>query len=309
MARCEHPLGMSWHDYDEALIERGCAILDLGSLTSWKEELMAMNDDKLGRPYEFPNSYISFLAFMKVGFDITYRTVEGIVRELSEYVRFVEEIHYTHMRRRILTLMKGKKPSEMVDGLEEEDAEPITVIVDSSGLSTTNKGSYIEDKWKKEKRKYVKLHLVADKKTKKIVGFRVTSEKTGDSKKFIPLVKDVVKKRKVAKAYADRAYDARKNFNLLREEKIEPAIRLRKNAITRSLGSPLRREEAVLVKKVGYEGWKEVKDYGKRWLVEIVFSSFKRVLGDTLRSKKFLSQKAEASLKVILYNRFLSIHP
>ena len=157
----------------------------------------------------------------------------------------------------------------------------------------------------------MKLHLVADKKTKKIVGFRVTSEKTGDSKKFIPLVKDVVKrKRKVAKAYADRAYDARKNFNLLREEKIEPAIRLRKNAITRSLGSPLRREEAVLVKKLGYEGWKELKDYGKRWLVEIVFSSFKRVLGDTLRSKKkFPSQKAEASLKVMLYNRFLSIHP
>ena len=51
---------------------------------------------------------------MKVGFDIPYRrTVEGIVRELSGYVRFVEEIHYTHMRRRILALMKGKKPSEM----------------------------------------------------------------------------------------------------------------------------------------------------------------------------------------------------
>ncbi len=85
------PLGMqSWHDYDEALIERGCAILDLGSLTSWREELDAMNREKLGRPFEFPNSYISFLAFAKVGFDTPYRTLEGIVRELSEYVRFVE---------------------------------------------------------------------------------------------------------------------------------------------------------------------------------------------------------------------------
>ena len=64
------PGGMSWHDYDETLIERGCAILDLGSLTSWKVELDAMNAEKIGRPYEFPNSYISFLAFMKVGFDI-----------------------------------------------------------------------------------------------------------------------------------------------------------------------------------------------------------------------------------------------
>ncbi len=69
------------------------------------------------------------------------------------------------------------------------------------------------------------------------------------------------------------------------------------------------REEAILVKRLGYEGWKELKDYGKRWIVEIVLSSFKRVLGDVLRSRKFLSQKAEASLKVILYNKFLFIHP
>jgi hypothetical protein len=303
------PGGMSWHDYDETLIERGCAILDLGSLTSWKEELDAMNAEKLGRPFEFPNSYISFLAFMKVGFDIPYRTVEGVGRALSEYIRFVEEMHYTHMRRRILASMKGKKPSEIVGPVDDGEEEPITVIVDSSGLSTTNKGSYIEDKWKKEKRKYVKLHLVADKKTGKIVGFRVTGEKTGDNKKFVPMMKEVSKKRKVAKAYADAAYDARKNFDVLHGAGIEPAIKLRKNASTKSHGCPARREEALLVKRLGYQGWSELKDYGKRWLVEIVFSSFKRVLGETLRSRKFLTQKAEASIKVMLYNKFLSIQP
>src|SRR2546422_711769 len=61
----------------------------------------------------------------------------------------------------------------------------MTVIVDSSGLSTTNKGSYIEDRWKREKR----------------------------------------------------------------------------------------RQEAVMLDALGYEGWKSVRDYGKRWLVEVVFSS------------------------------------
>jgi hypothetical protein len=101
----------SWHDYDEALIERRCAILDLGSLTSWKEELDSMNREKLGRgrsssPTRTSRSSASSL---KVGFGIPYRTLEGVVRELSEYVRFVEEMHYTHMRRRILTSMKGKK--------------------------------------------------------------------------------------------------------------------------------------------------------------------------------------------------------
>ncbi len=300
----------SWHDYDEALIERGCAILDLGSLTSWREELEAMNSAKLGRPFEFPNSYISFLAFVKVGFDIPYRTLEGITRELEEYVRFVEEMHYTHMRRRILDSMKGKKPSEIIGAEDVADGdEPMTIIADSSGLSVSNKGSYIEDKWKKEKRKYVKLHILADKKTGKIKGFRVTSEKTGDNAKFVPMVKEVAKKKRVAKVYADAAYDARKNFNLLREIGAEPAIKLRKNASLKLMGSRARREEAMLLDALGYEGWKSVKDYGKRWLVEITFSAFKRVLGETLRARRFLSQKAEASLKVMLYNRLLSIRP
>jgi hypothetical protein len=304
------PLGsQSWHDYDEALIERGCAILDLGSLTSWSEELDAMNSVKLGRPFEFPNSYISFLSFVKVGFDIPYRTLEGITRELSEYVRFVEEMHYTHMRRRILASMKGKKPSEIIGADDADGDEPMTIIVDSTGLSVSNKGSYIEDAWKREKKKYVKLHILADKKTGKIKGFRVTSEKTTDTKKFVPMVREVAKKRKVAKAYADAAYDSRKNFNLLREIGAEPAIKLRKNASLKLMGSRSRRDEAMLLDALGYEGWKSVKDYGKRWLVEITFSAFKRVLGETLRARRFLSQKTEASLKVMLYNRFLSIRP
>jgi hypothetical protein len=307
------PLGLSsWHDYDEALIERGCAILDLGSLVSWREELDAMNAEKLGRPFEFPNSYISFLAFVKIGFDLPYRTLEGITRELEEWVRFVEEMHYTHMRRRILGSMKGKKPSEIIDADAADAAdgtEPMTVIADSTGLSVSNKGSYIEDKWKKDKRKYVKLHILADKKTGKIKGFRVTSEKTADTKKFVPMVKEVAKKKRVAKVYADAAYDARKNFNLLKKIGAEPAIKLRKNASLKLMGSRARRDEAIILDALGCEGWKSVKDYGKRWLVEITFSAFKRVPGETLRARTFLGQRAEASLKVMLYNRFLSIRP
>jgi uncharacterized iron-regulated protein len=101
---------------------------------------------------------------------------------------------------------------------------PITVVVDSTGLTTTTtKGSYIEDKWKKEKRKYLKLHIMADKETKKIVGFRVTSEHTGRFEKVLaPLVKEASKTNKIKKAYADHtAYDSRKNFNVLKEKGIE----------------------------------------------------------------------------------------
>ena len=69
----------------------------------------------------------------------------------------------------------------------------------------------------------MRLHILADKKTGKIAGFRVTSEHTGDSKKFVPLVKEASKKNKIAKVYGDTAYDARKNFNLLDQLEINRA--------------------------------------------------------------------------------------
>jgi Transposase DDE domain len=88
----------------------------------------------------------------------------------------------------------------------------------------------------------------------------------------------------------------------------EPAIRIRNNAsTTRSKVCPLRRDEVFLIKKLGFEGWKQLKDAGRRWIAEIVFSSIKRVLGEDLFSKKFNAQKVEAGLKVILYNKFISL--
>ncbi len=44
-------------------------------------------------------------------------------------------------------------------------------------------------------------------------------------------------------------------------------------------GCPLRRDEVLLIKKLGFEGWKQLKDAGRRWIAEIVFSSIKRVHG------------------------------
>jgi len=300
------PLGMSWHDYNEALIERGSSLMDFGFISTWKEEVESMNEGKEGRPYRFPESYVSFLAFLKVGFDMPYRELQGVTRALSEYIKPLEEMHFTQARRRIIGMVRKRKPSEMA---KPEGDEPLTIVADSTGLSTTRKGSYIEAMWRREKRKFVKLHILADPKTKKIVGFRVTTERTRDGRKFSPMVKEVSKKGKVKKAYADAAYDSRRNFNLLDELKIEPAIKTRRDASARSCGCPLRREEVLLVRSVGYDRWREMKEYGRRWMVEVVFSSFKRVLGEALRSRRFVSQKAEASLKVMLYNRFLSIRP
>ncbi len=120
-------------------------------------------------------------------------------------------------------------------------------------------------------------------------------------------MKESAKKHDIDKVHGDKAYDDRKNFNILDYINAEPAISIRKNASTILKKCPLRRDEVLLIKKIGYQGWKQLKDSGRRWIAEIVFSSIKRVLGENLLSKKFKAQKVEAGLKVMLYNKFISL--
>jgi len=44
----------------------------------------------------------------------------------------------------------------------------------------------------------------------------------------------------------------------------EPAIKIRKNASARSKGCPLRRDEVLLIRKLGYDGWMEGFERSKR---------------------------------------------
>ena len=296
------PANKSWHDYNESLIERGRVLIDVSFIKSSNKEIKKMNIDKVGAPFQYSDSYVQFLAFLKIGFKIPYRMVQGIVRGLSDYVR-IEEIHFTHIRRRMIRLKPSILEMDFGDGKEE----PITLIVDASGLTVSRKGHYIEQKWIRKKKEFVKLHIAVDAKSKKVVSFRITKGTVHDAKKFCPLVREAAKKYDIEKLHADKAHDNRRNFNLLDELDVEPAIEIRNNASTRSGGCQLRREEVLLIKKLGYEGWKRIKDAGRRWIAEIVFSSIKRVLGEDLLSRKFSTQKVEAGLKVMLYNKFISL--
>jgi len=299
------PLNKSWHDYNELLIERGRILMDTSFLKSAKREIKNMNKGKVGAPFEYSRTYIQFLAFLKIGFKISYRTVQGITRGLSDYIR-IEEIHFTQIRRRILKV-KPSVGNLNLDNDNGDDNKPLTLIVDASGLTITKKGDYIEQKWIRKKKEFVKLHIAVDAKSEKIVSFRVTKGNVHDSKKFSPMIREAYKEYDIDKVYADKAHDNRCTFNLLDDLNIEPAIQIRKNASIKTKGCSLRRDEVLLISRLGYERWKQLKDTGRRWIAEIVFSSLKRVLGENLLSRKFKAQKVEAGLKVMLYNKFIGL--
>jgi hypothetical protein len=90
--------------------------MDISFLESSKREIKNMNKGKIGAPFEYSRTYIQFLAFLKIGFKIAYRIVQGIVRGLSDYIR-IEEIHFTQIRRRIIKI----KPSVGNLNLDNDD--------------------------------------------------------------------------------------------------------------------------------------------------------------------------------------------
>jgi Transposase DDE domain len=107
-------LNKSWHDYSESLIERGRILIDVSFLKSSNKEIKKMNKGKVGAPFQYSDSYVEFLAFLKIGFKNPYRMVQGIVRGLAEYAKIVEEIHFTHIRRRMIKI----KPSIVNDNVQ-----------------------------------------------------------------------------------------------------------------------------------------------------------------------------------------------
>jgi hypothetical protein len=97
-----------------------------------------------------------------------------------------------------------------------------------------------------------------------VVSFRITRGNVHYTTKFCPLVRETVEKYNIDKVYADKAHDNKKNFNLLYDLKVEPAIEIRKNASIRATGCPLRRDEVLLIKKLGYQGMESAQRCRKK---------------------------------------------
>ena len=55
-------------------------------------------------------------------------------------------------------------------------------------------------------------------------------------------------------------HDVLRSFNLLDNLNIESAIQIRKNVSIKAKGCPLRRDEVLLIRKVGYQEWKQLKE-------------------------------------------------
>ncbi len=144
---------------------------------------------------------------------------------------------------------------------------------------------------------------------------KVTDEHVHDSKALPDLVEDITKSNSmttaaavvVGKLFADGAYDGNDIFRCLADNGILPCIKVRKNAKVRLKTNHTLRNLAVISQGNDLQKWTDRVSYGKRWIVETVFSCIKRRFGEYVYSVKFENMVKEMTLKASLYNKILFI--
>ena len=294
---------MNWNKYNESLVKRGEVLLDFDVIDNWPTELEKMNQGKEGRKFVYPDSFIKLLGYMRAYFHLPYRQTEGVIREhASNTLPSIPD--YSNINRRINRL-DIKVNNHDKSNLQYDDY--FIIAIDYTGVKVTNRGEWIRHKWN-VKRGYLKIHLAVDTKKKRIISLNVTSEQVHDSQVLSVLIDDItMNQNKVVDAMiADGSYDNNKNFQYLSFKGINPIIKVRKNSKCRKTNHYLR-NKTVKMQKDNLENWKDSVSYGKRWIVETVFSCIKRMFGEYITAIRFENMVKEIILKASLYNLFQSI--
>jgi hypothetical protein len=301
---------VNWSSYNQSLVRRGEILLGFDIIDNWDTELKEMNKDKVGEPFHYPNTFLLLLGYAKAYFHLPYRQTEGITQAHAKG-KVPSIPHFTTINRRINRLDIKIKDTDNKNSKEFED-DYIVIAIDSTGIKVTNRGQWIRDKWNIRKG-YLKIHIAVNVKTKKILSIKVTDEHTHDSKALPGLIDDVIKTDSmtptaatIGKLFADGAFDNNDVFRCLADNGIMPCIKIRRNARVKKTNHILR-NMSVIFQKNNLQGWKDSVSYGKRWIVETVFSYLKRTFGEYVYSVILKNMIQEIMLKASLYNKLISI--
>ena len=294
---------MHWPSYNRSLVRRGEILFSYDFLDIWDDDLATMNENKKGKKYKFPDSFILIISYIRVYFHLPYRQTEGIIKATigKSIPDYKQPPSYSQICRRT-----NKLDIDINSGIDGDDGDVVIIAADSTGIKVTNRGQWMQDKWKTGKKGYLKIHVAVDVKTKEILALEVTDEKVHDSKVMKNLVEGVMNNNhniKIKSFMGDGAYDSNENFKYLKEKRIRPIIKVKRNSIISSRNNKIRNEEVQLQTK-DYQKWKKKRKYRQRWMVETAFSSIKRMFGEYTSAIKFQNMVKDMTMKVSLYNLF-----
>lgn len=276
----------NWKIYHKELVTQGEFFFDLNFLENWEQELEEMNRNKRGSPYLFPNSLFSWLSPL-YSF-LSSRKLEGVLKQLSKHIPKLRKCNHS-------TIIKRLNELEME--LYFDKSKSYRVAVDGTGNKLTNRGEYITKKWRVS-RDWIKISIVIDRFTQELLDVEVCIDKDFSdadlAKKHLENLQDV----KIEDFAGDGAYYEEELYRLLKENEIQPVIKMRSDASDKGL-DPMHSAVREMKELGGYKPWRDKYRYGHRWNIEGFNSSTKRCFGEVCRMHNKESCFKEAKMKFI----------
>ena len=258
-----------------------------------------------GRPPMPPKAVLVAL-MVKVLLDLSYLDTESFPRWASNDGLLVVVPAASTMQEHTADIPEEYLQDLMMDVASALDKGGLTIILDATSLSTEQYGRWrsVRFRSRKIKRKYVKVHLSIDLKTKGILIGLASKGWKGDNRFGLRMMKKVKRMIKVfgveiLKALTDAGYLSRDMATMIEDLGGTPFIKIRKNTTAKAAGHPSWKR-MVRRQKNDPHGFKAVHCY--RVVVEGVISALKRLFGHTVASKKRHNQNVEVPCRLILWN-------
>ena len=143
----------------------------------WEAQLEEMNRSKRGRPFVYPDLLMGSIAYLRHMIGKGVRITEGVTdKMLGNGVKGPD--HVTIWRRTCAQAVsiEGDRIT-----IQTTNGKTHVLVADSTGITTTGKGRWIELKWN-VKCSFIKLHILADEESQKILAFRITDTSGGDAR-------------------------------------------------------------------------------------------------------------------------------
>src|SRR3982751_6996053 len=290
----------NWGEYDQALPQRG-------SLTVWftPEAVAAWQAPPTGRRGRSPlysNVAIETGQMLRLVFGQPWRQTEGLLRSIAALLGVSLAIpdHTTFSRRSVgLSLTTVLPPT----------AEPVHVVIDSTGLKVYGAGEWQAEKHgERGRRTWRKLHLAVDPHSSEILASELTTNEIGDSPMVDSLLDQI--QSPLLSVTADGAYDGEPVYRAIaaRQPDSPPAVVIppRATAVPSAVvdtAPSLRDQHIQIIQEKGRRGWERAVGYGQRSLVETAMFRYKARIGPTLRARTLPAQETEARVACSVLNR------
>src|SRR5215210_2722264 len=299
----------NWAAYDASLRQRGSLTVWLTeeAVSAWKAEPRTTRG---GQPWYSELAIVTALTLRAV-FRLALRQTEGLIGSVIHLLGLDLPVpDHTILSRRAATLDVPQLRSSISPD-RGSSAEPVHLLVDSTGLKLCGPGEWlIEKHGTKTRRSWRKLHLGVDATTGQIVASALTDQDVDDGSQTGPLLDQVT--GPVASFTGDGAYDQDGVYASVAERYPAAAIIVppRSTAVPSQTAQsePTQRDRHLqLIAEHGRRAWQQTSGYTKRARAETAISRFKRVIGDGLRSHTEERRATEMDVAVHVLNRMLEL--